>query len=174
MGQLHEGVRLQIEKRNKLYSYKTNKRRKQVVFQLNDWVWVHMHEEWFSNHGKSKLQPRGDVIFQVLERINNNAYKVDLLGKYSVSVTFNVNDLTLFDTCFDSRSNTFKERGDDVDHLMNTKDPLRVPNGPITRSKMKTFEEALNTLVVDVSAKVELGDHLKHQEEVWVHLIHVK
>jgi hypothetical protein len=27
---------------------------------------------------------------------------------------------------------------------------------------------------VDVSAKVELGDHLKHQEEVWVHLIHVK
>jgi hypothetical protein len=45
MGQLHEGVRLQKEKRNKLYSYKTNKRRKQVVFQLNDWVWVHMHEE---------------------------------------------------------------------------------------------------------------------------------
>jgi len=53
-----------------------------------------------------------------------------------------------------------------VDHLMNTKEPLRVPNGPITRCKMKTFEEALNTLVVDVSAKVELGDHLKHQEEV--------
>jgi hypothetical protein len=31
---------------------------------------------------------------------------------------------------------------------------------------MKTFEEALNTLVVDVSAKAELGDHLEHQEEV--------
>jgi hypothetical protein len=27
---------------------------------------------------------------------------------------------------------------------------------------------------VDVSAKAELGDHLEHQEEVWVHLIHVK
>jgi hypothetical protein len=55
MGQLHEGVQLQIEKRNKLYAYKTNKGRKHVIFQLNDWVWVHMHEEQFPNHGKSKL-----------------------------------------------------------------------------------------------------------------------
>jgi hypothetical protein len=34
---------------------------------------------------------------------------------HSVSATFNVADLTLFDTDFDSRSNPFEERGDDVD-----------------------------------------------------------
>lgn len=83
-------------------------------------------------------------------------------------------DVTLFDRGFDSRSNTFKEREDDVDHPMNTNDPLRVPNGPIIRSKVKTLEEAFNELVMDVSAKAELGDHLEHQEKVLVHLIHVK
>jgi len=54
---------------------------------------------------KSKLQPREDGYFQVFERINDNAYKVDLSGEYGVSVTFNVYDLSLFDV------------GNDVQHL---------------------------------------------------------
>jgi hypothetical protein len=54
-------------------------------------------------HRKSKLQLRGDGPFQILERINNNAYKVDLLGECSVSVTFNVSNLTLFDVGDDSK-----------------------------------------------------------------------
>jgi hypothetical protein len=36
--QLHEGVRLQIEKKNRLYPSKANKGRKLVVFQPGDWV----------------------------------------------------------------------------------------------------------------------------------------
>ena len=36
--QLHEGVRLQIQKKNRLYTSKANKRRKLVVFQPGDWV----------------------------------------------------------------------------------------------------------------------------------------
>jgi len=60
---------------------KANKgRKKHVVFQLDDWVWVHMCNERFPAHRKSKLQPRGDGSFQILEKINDNAYKVDLLG----------------------------------------------------------------------------------------------
>ena len=77
-----------------------------------------MHKERFPNQRKSKLQPRGDgltLTFQVLERINDNAYKIELLGEYGVNATFKVVDLTLFDTDFDSRSNPFEERGDDVD-----------------------------------------------------------
>ena len=75
--QLHEGVRLQIEKKNRLYASKANKGRKLVVFQPGDWVWVHIRKERFPNHRKSKLQPRGDGLFQVLERINDNVYKID-------------------------------------------------------------------------------------------------
>jgi hypothetical protein len=43
--QLHEGVRLQIEKKNRLYPSKANKGRKLVVFQPGDWVWMHMRKE---------------------------------------------------------------------------------------------------------------------------------
>jgi hypothetical protein len=119
--QLHEGVRLQIEKKNRLYASKANKGRKLVVFQPGDWVWVHMRKERFPNQRKSKLQPRGDGPFQVLERINDNAYKIDLPGEYGVSATFNVADLTLFDTDFDSRLNPFEGRGDDVNQSKGSK-----------------------------------------------------
>ena len=130
--QLHKGVRLQIEKKNRLYTFKANNGRKLVVFQSGDWVWVHTRKERFPNQRKSKLQPRGDVPFQVLERINDNTYKIDLPGEHGVR-TFKVADLTLFDTDFDSRSNLFEEIGDDVDQPKNTsKDPLHVPNGPMT------------------------------------------
>jgi len=127
---------------------------------------VHIHKEWLPDHRKSKLQFCDDGPFQVLEMINDNAYKV-LLGEYGVNATFNVTDLTL-------KLNPFKERGNDVDHAMNTKDPLHVLNRPITRSKIKALKEALNGLVVQVSAKAKHGDLLEHQEEALVHLIHVQ
>ena len=103
--------------------------------------------------------------------MNDNVYKIDLPGEYGVSATFNVADLTLFDTNFDLRSNPFEERGDDVDQPRNTsKDPLHVPNGPMNRSRT----EALNTLVLNVSTKSELKGPLEYQEETLVHLIHVQ
>ena len=44
---------------------------------------------------KSKLMPRGDGPFQVLKRINNNAYELDMPDTYLGSHTFNISDLTL-------------------------------------------------------------------------------
>ena len=55
-----------------------------------------MRKERFPDKRKSKLHPRGDGPCQVLERINDNAYKIDLPGEYNVSATFNVSDLSLF------------------------------------------------------------------------------
>ena len=57
-----------------------------------------MRKERFPNQSKSKLQPRGDGPIQVLETMNDNAYKIDLPGEYGVSATFNVADFVLFDT----------------------------------------------------------------------------
>ena len=45
----------------------------------------------------------------MLERINDNAYKIDLPGEYNVSATFNVSDLSLFDVGSDSRLNLFED-----------------------------------------------------------------
>ena len=85
---LHEIVRQYIEKRNRVYRTKANTGRKHVVIQPVDWVWLYMCNERFTAHRKSKLQPRGDGPFHILERINDNAYKVDLRGEYGFSATF--------------------------------------------------------------------------------------
>ena len=37
------------------------------------------------------------IPFQIMEMINDNIYKLDLLGEYYVSVTFNISDIFLFD-----------------------------------------------------------------------------
>jgi len=51
----------------------------------------------------------------------------------------------------------------DVDQPMNiNKDPLHVSNGPITRFNIKALKEALNRLVLQVSAKKEIRDPLEH------------
>ena len=38
--------------------------------------------------------PRADSPFEILERINDNAYKVDLSSDYGVSATFSIPDLS--------------------------------------------------------------------------------
>jgi hypothetical protein len=179
---LHEKVRQQIEKRTEQYASQVNKGRKRVVFEPGDWVWVHMRKERFPAQRRSKLQPRGDGPFQVVARINDNAYKLDLPGEYNVSATFNVSDLSHFNVGYDSRSNPFEERGNDENHNdddwkapMDTRDPItqandvnrrddgwkgpmdakgpfHIPEGPITRARAKTIKKALNGLIKDIQA----------------------
>ena len=132
-----------------------------------------MRKERFPTQRKSKLAPRGDGPFQVIQRINDNAYKIDLLGKYSVSDTFNVADLSPYDAGEDSRSNPFEERGDDENQelqfnqpqapaqINNSKDALQIPSGPITRSRDQKLKETLIGLIQDIStaqtkSKIEL------------------
>lgn len=43
-----------------------------------------MHKERFPKQRKSKLDTRGDGPFQVLEKINDNAYRILLLNKVQV------------------------------------------------------------------------------------------
>jgi len=51
----------------------------------------------------------------------------------------------------------------DVDQPRNTsKDPLNIPNGSMTRSKIKALKEALNVLVLKVSTKSELKGPLEY------------
>ena len=63
---------------------------------------------------RSKLLPQGDRPFQVVERINDNAYKLDLPNEYGVSVSFNVVDLYPFDVGDDLRTNPSKEEKNDA------------------------------------------------------------
>jgi hypothetical protein len=51
-----------------------------------------------------------DNPFHIIESSNDIFYKVDLLGEYSVSVTFNVFNISLFDVGDDLKMNSFNER----------------------------------------------------------------
>jgi len=73
---LHEKARANIERKTKSYENQANRGRKRIVFAHGDWVCVHFRKERFRNKRKSKPEARGDGPFQVLERINNNAYKI--------------------------------------------------------------------------------------------------
>jgi len=91
---IHEKVWARIEKLNLSYLAQANKHRRQQVFQPGDLVWIHLRKEGFPAKRKTKLMPRADDPFEILERINDNAYKVDLPGDYGASATFNVADLS--------------------------------------------------------------------------------
>jgi hypothetical protein len=55
---------------------------------------LHLRKDCFSDLRKSKLMPRADGPFSVLEKINDNAYKLELPADFgSVSPTFNIADL---------------------------------------------------------------------------------
>ena len=110
-----------------------------------------MRKERFLARRQSKLHPRGDGPFQVPERINDNAYKQDLLGEYNISAAFNVSDLSPFDVGDDSRANPFEERGNDENQRA-FKDPLHVPVRPITRERSKKTKEAHNGLIQEIWA----------------------
>ena len=71
-----------------------------------------------------------------MERINNNAYRLDLPEEYGVSTTFNIYDLTPFadgadieeEELTDLRSNPLQGGGDDA--ILHRK-------GPVTRAMSK-------------------------------------
>jgi hypothetical protein len=171
---IHEKARLNIERRTKQYVHQANKGRKKVVFEPGDWVWLHLRKDRFSEKRRSKLLPRGDGPFQVVERINDNAYKLDLPGEYGVSASFNVADLSPFDVGDDLRANPSQEGENDASqgagHANHThgngaefgQDPLSLPSGPITRLRAKRFKEALNGLIQENGAdskKTKMGSN---------------
>ena len=75
-----------------------------------------------------------------MERINNNAYRLDLPEEYGVNTTFNIYDLIPFasgadieeDELTDLRSNPLQGEGDDA---------ILPRKGPITRTMSKRLQE---------------------------------
>ncbi|XP_010519320.1 PREDICTED: uncharacterized protein LOC104820179 [Tarenaya hassleriana] len=153
--QIHEKARKNIERRTEQYTKQANKGRIEVVFKPRDLVWVHMRKECFSSQRKSKLMPRGEGPFRVLEQINNNAYKIKLPGGYGVSPTFNVADFSPFDADDeqDLRTNPFEEEENDEDITRtqdrphsNVQEELQV-QGPLTRARVKRLQAAFVRMI---------------------------
>ena len=91
---LHKKVKGRIEKSNESYEAQANKHRKRKPFQPGDLVWIHLRKEHFPFKQKNKLMGRAEGPFEVLEKVNDNAYEVDLPGNYGVSSTSNMADFS--------------------------------------------------------------------------------
>jgi hypothetical protein len=68
MCKIHEKTKETIEKKGKYNADRVNKKRKEVLFQPSDMVWVHFRKDRFLEQRKSKLLPRGDGPYKVLAR----------------------------------------------------------------------------------------------------------
>ncbi|XP_021770479.1 uncharacterized protein LOC110734626 [Chenopodium quinoa] len=114
---VHKEVRKNIEKANESYKKQANKYLSNVKkFEVGDLVWIFLRKERFSKQRKHKLMPRAEGPYQIMERINDNAYKVDLGGQFGVSSTFNVGDLAPYLEDDELRPTPFEEGEDDANH----------------------------------------------------------
>ena len=112
---------------------------------------------------EDKALSQGRRTFQVVARVGNNAYKLDLLKDYGVSSTFNVSDLSLFEfsNLLDSRTSPFEERGTNVDIERDSpeqgkdkekqrgrRDLLCDMGGSMTCLRAKQMQQSLSQLVI--------------------------
>jgi hypothetical protein len=139
MLKMHETIKENIECMNDKYKISGDKGRKQLNFEPSDLVWLHLRKEQFPDLRKSKLMSRADGPFKVLEKINENAYKLDLSADFGVSPTFNIVDLKPYlgeEDALESRMTQIQEGEDAVD--INTSDTSTPTHnqisGPITRA----------------------------------------
>ena len=161
---LHDRTRVQLERKTARYKAQADKGRRNVQFEEGDYVWLHLRKERFPQQRKSKLDPRGDGPFRVIQKLGPNAYKLDIPhDRYGVHPSFNVSDLSLYVPQDDSddESRTIREQMEENDSTkmpMTSKDiedKLRVPfDGPITRARAKHIKDGTRALLVRLEATI--------------------
>ena len=136
---MHERIKRQIQQQSERYAKYNNKGKREIIFEERDWVWLHHRKERFPKQRKSKLSSRGDGPFKVLKRVNDNAYRLELLEGYDVHATFNVVDLIPFTggtndeaETTDLRINPSQEGGNDE---------MPRAKGPTTRAMARRIQE---------------------------------
>jgi hypothetical protein len=90
---MHKTTKLNIEKMNEKYRIAASKGCKEVRLEPGDLVWLHFRKEQFPELRKSKLMSRAAGPFEILAKINDNAYKLELPPEFGVSPSFNISDL---------------------------------------------------------------------------------
>ena len=82
MLKIHETTKQNIEHMNAKYKLTGSKGRKLLTFEPRDLVWLHLRKDRFPALRKSKLMPIADGPFKVLQKINDNAYKLELSADF--------------------------------------------------------------------------------------------
>ena len=152
---IHETTKQNIEKMTEKYRVAGSKGKKELKLEPGDLVWLHLRKERFPDLRKSKLMPRADGPFKILEKINDNAYKLELPPEFGVSPTFNISDLKPYlgeEDVLESRMTPIQEWEDDED--ITPMDIQEVPpldiqtiQGPITRARARQLNLEVSSLL---------------------------
>jgi hypothetical protein len=129
----------------------------------SDLVWLHLRKEWFPDLRKSKLMPRANGPFKVLEKINENAYKLGLPVDFGVSPTFNIADLKPYlgeENKLELRMTQMQEGEDNVDiNTSYTSTPTHNQIfGPITRACACQLNNQVSSFLASYSSYLDNGN----------------
>jgi hypothetical protein len=114
-----------------------------------------LRKDRFPELRKSKLMPRGAGPYKILEKINDNAYKLELPPEFRVSPTFNIADLKPYlgeEYELESRTTPLQEGEDDEDITS-----IHTINGPITRSRARQLILQVRSTLVNCVSELMLG-----------------
>jgi len=151
---LHETTKANIESMNEKYRIAGSKGRKEIKLEPGDLVWLHLRKDRFPELRKSKLMPRAAGPYKIIEKINDNAYKLELPPEFGVSPTFNIADLKPYlgeEDELESRTTPIQEGEDDEDitPLDVPADPPTVMQGPMTRARMRQLNLQVSSFLSD-------------------------
>jgi hypothetical protein len=122
---------------------------------VGDLVWLHLRKDIFLELRKSKLMPRGAGPYKILEKINDNAYKLELPPEFRVSPTFNIVDLKPYlgeEDELESWTTPLQEGEDDEDITS-----IHTINGLITRSHARQLILQVRSTLVNCVSELTLG-----------------
>jgi hypothetical protein len=124
-------------------------------------VWLHLRKNRFPELRKSKLMPRADGPFKIIEKINDNAYKLELPPEFGVSPTFNISDFRPYlreEDELESRMTPIQEGEDDEDitimDIHNTS-PADIQGPPITRARSRELNLQVHSFINASSCYLE-------------------
>ena len=118
--ELHDVHRLALDNlaaSTALYKQDADEKLRELIFQPGDLVWVVLTKERFPARDYNKIKSRKIGPVQILERINQNAYRIQLLSHLRTSDVFNVKHIFPYqgDNDFpDSWSNPSNPAGPDA------------------------------------------------------------
>lgn len=101
---------------NEMYKVLANNNRKPHIFKTGDLFSLHLSKQRFPNMRKNKLMPRLENPFKIIQKVNDNTFKLELPRDCGVTVTFNIGDLAyyLHDDVAQLRTIAFEENEYDL------------------------------------------------------------
>lgn len=108
LAQVHSSTHAQLEAAAAKYKTSADKHRRRLIFDVGDLVWVYLTRDRLPARAYNKLKSKKIGPVEVLERINDNAYRLRLPADINTSDVFTVKFLSRYVSganTSDSRSN---------------------------------------------------------------------